>query len=65
LRARCFVVRTDQGRSQIFRKQHFFRGVDNEDQLLQIVRVLGSERFNAYLDAYRIRYKSHSGYLRG
>ncbi|KAJ7349757.1 kinase-like domain-containing protein [Mycena albidolilacea] len=51
--------------AMIFRKQHFFRGVDNEDQLLQIVRLLGSERFDAYLDAYRIRYKSRSGYLRG
>jgi casein kinase II subunit alpha len=64
LRARFFFPGLTKG-AQIFRKQHFFRGVDNEDQLLQIVRLLGSERFDAYLDAYRIRYKSHSGYLRG
>ncbi|KAF8173582.1 kinase-like domain-containing protein [Mycena galopus ATCC 62051] len=43
---------------QIFRKQHFFRGADNEDQLLKIMRVLGTERFDAYLKAYDIPYET-------
>ncbi|KAJ7830957.1 kinase-like domain-containing protein [Mycena leptocephala] len=37
--------------AMIFRKQHFFRGSDNEDQLLKIMRVLGTDRFDAYLKA--------------
>jgi len=28
---------------QIFRKEHFFRGSDNVDQLLRILKVLGAE----------------------
>jgi len=42
----------------IFRKQHFFRGSDNEDQLLKIMRVLGTDRFDAYLKAYDIPFES-------
>ncbi|KAF7321701.1 Protein kinase domain-containing protein [Mycena kentingensis (nom. inval.)] len=44
--------------SMIFRKQHFFRGSSNEDQLLKIMRVLGSDRFDAYLKAYDIPFES-------
>ncbi|KAK6996507.1 kinase domain-containing protein [Favolaschia claudopus] len=44
--------------AMIFRKQHFFRGADNEDQLLKIMRVLGTERFDAYLKAYDIPYET-------
>ncbi|KAJ7801408.1 kinase-like domain-containing protein [Mycena leptocephala] len=44
--------------AMIFRKQHFFRGSDNEDQLLKIMRVLGTDRFDAYLKAYDIPFES-------
>ena len=38
--------------SIIFRKEPFFHGKDNNDQLVKIVRVLGTDSFNAYLDKY-------------
>ncbi|KAJ7224846.1 hypothetical protein B0H12DRAFT_1240800 [Mycena haematopus] len=44
--------------AMIFRKQHFFRGADNEDQLLKILRVLRTERFDAYLRAWDIPYET-------
>lgn len=37
---------------QIFRKEHFFRGRDNEDQLLRILKVLGTDAFERYLEKY-------------
>lgn len=40
--------------SMIFRKETFFHGSDNTDQLLQIINVLGTESFNRYLDKYNI-----------
>ncbi|KAJ7022196.1 kinase-like domain-containing protein [Mycena alexandri] len=40
--------------------QHFFRGSDNEDQLLKIMRVLGTEKFDAYLRAYSITLRERS-----
>ena len=39
---------------QIFRREHFFRGRDNEDQLLKIVKVLGTDDFERYLNTYRL-----------
>lgn len=38
--------------AQIFRKEHFFRGRDNEDQLLRILKVLGTDSFERYLEKY-------------
>ena len=38
--------------TQIFRKEHFFRGRDNEDQLLRILKVLGTDSFERYLEKY-------------
>ncbi|GJE99290.1 casein kinase II subunit alpha [Phanerochaete sordida] len=38
--------------SMIFRKEHFFRGRDNEDQLLRILKVLGTDSFERYLEKY-------------
>lgn len=38
----------------IFRKEPFFRGRDNKDQLVKIVRVLGSEDFMAYAKKYEV-----------
>jgi len=36
----------------IFKKEPFFRGNDNKDQLLKIVRVLGTENLDAWMDKY-------------
>lgn len=44
--------------SQIFRKEHFFRGTDNDDQLLKILQTLGTERFDAYLAKYGIHFET-------
>jgi len=38
--------------AMIFGKEHFFRGRDNEDQLLRIMKVLGTDSFEKYLDKY-------------
>eukprot|EP00931_Biecheleriopsis_adriatica_P007820 TRINITY_DN109073_c0_g1_i1.p1 TRINITY_DN109073_c0_g1~~TRINITY_DN109073_c0_g1_i1.p1 ORF type:complete len:336 (+),score=86.85 TRINITY_DN109073_c0_g1_i1:56-1063(+) len=35
-----------------FRKEPFFAGADNVDQLVKITKVLGSDLLNQYLDAY-------------
>ncbi|XP_055923021.1 casein kinase II subunit alpha isoform X1 [Eupeodes corollae] len=40
--------------SMIFRKEPFFHGHDNYDQLVRIARVLGTEELYAYLDKYNI-----------
>ncbi|KAI0923667.1 hypothetical protein AcW1_006562 [Taiwanofungus camphoratus] len=40
--------------SLIFRREHFFRGRDNEDQLLKILRVLGTDNFEQYLTVYSL-----------
>lgn len=40
--------------SLIFRKEPFFPGKSNTDQLVQIVRVLGSDDFDAYLQKYGV-----------
>merc|ERR1712072_885868 len=39
----------------IFRKEPFFHGHDNTDQLVRIVRVLGSDELEAYLAKYNIK----------
>lgn len=36
----------------MFRREHFFRGRDNEDQLFRIVKVLGNDGFEQYLQKY-------------
>ncbi|KAL6937627.1 hypothetical protein ACO0RG_004143 [Hanseniaspora osmophila] len=38
-----------------FKKEPFFHGTDNIDQLIKIVRVLGSDGLYAYLEKYKIR----------
>ncbi|KAJ1920362.1 Casein kinase II subunit alpha [Mycoemilia scoparia] len=40
--------------SMIFRKEPFFHGHDNHDQLVKIVKVLGTEDFENYLNKYDI-----------
>ncbi|KAJ9177346.1 hypothetical protein P3X46_012577 [Hevea brasiliensis] len=38
----------------IFRKEPFFYGHDNHDQLVKIARVLGTDELNAYLNKYHL-----------
>lgn len=40
--------------SMIFRKEPFFHGYDNYDQLLRIVKILGTSDLYAYLEKYKI-----------
>ncbi|KAK9469139.1 kinase-like domain-containing protein [Lipomyces arxii] len=40
--------------SMIFRKEPFFHGNSNTDQLVKIARVLGTDSLNAYLEKYDI-----------
>ncbi|KAL5988164.1 Homeobox protein HD-6 [Asimina triloba] len=39
---------------RIFRKEPFFYGHDNHDQLVKIAKVLGTDELNAYLNKYRL-----------
>ncbi|VFQ75322.1 unnamed protein product [Cuscuta campestris] len=43
----------------IFRKEPFFYGQNNEDQLVKIAEVLGTEELNAYLHKYHLELDSH------
>ena len=45
---------------QIFRREHFFRGRDNEDQLLKIVKVVGTDELERYLTTYRLYLQAYS-----
>ena len=45
--------------SMIFRKEPFFHGQDNFDQLVVIAKVLGTDDLFAYLDKYDIELDSH------
>lgn len=38
----------------IFRKDPFFHGRDNDDQLVKIAKVLGTDELNAYLNKYHL-----------
>jgi casein kinase II subunit alpha len=44
---------------QIFRKEPFFHGHDNYDQLVKIAKVLGTDELFAYLDKYDIELDPH------
>ncbi|PCH44572.1 kinase-like protein [Wolfiporia cocos MD-104 SS10] len=44
--------------SLIFRREFFFRGRDNDDQLVKIVKALGSECFERYLAKYDLTLRS-------
>lgn len=52
----CAAVRrsTNIYSMQIFRKEPFFHGHDNYDQLVKIAKVLGSEELYEYIDKYKI-----------
>jgi len=49
--------------SMMFRKEHFFRGSDNADQLLKILKVLGTEEFDKYMETYDIEMETDSDAL--
>ncbi|GAU25107.1 hypothetical protein TSUD_157620, partial [Trifolium subterraneum] len=49
----------------IFRKEPFFYGHDNYDQLVKIARVLGTDELNTYLNKYRIELDPHFAALIG
>jgi len=43
----------------IFRKEPFFHGADNYDQLVRIAKVLGTDSLFAYLDKYHLELDPH------
>lgn len=43
----------------LFRKEPFFRGADNRDQLVKIAQVLGTDRFDAWMDKYGMSICTH------
>ncbi|KAK8963325.1 hypothetical protein KSP40_PGU018785 [Platanthera guangdongensis] len=47
----------------IFRKEPFFYGHDNHDQLVKIAKVLGTEELNSYLNKYRLELDPQLGAL--
>ncbi|XP_047321292.1 casein kinase II subunit alpha-2-like [Impatiens glandulifera] len=49
----------------IFRKEPFFYGHDNYDQLVKIAKVLGTDELNTYLNKYRIDLDPHLAALVG
>ena len=58
-----YVSRSGLKQKQIFRKEHFFRGSDNVDQLLKILKVLGTEEFDKYMEKYDIEMETDSDAL--
>ncbi|KAL0664978.1 hypothetical protein Bca4012_101816 [Brassica carinata] len=38
----------------IFRKEPFFYGHDNQDQLVKIAKIPGTDELNAYLNKYQL-----------
>ncbi|KAJ2726799.1 Casein kinase II subunit alpha [Coemansia sp. Benny D115] len=51
--------------SMIFRKEPFFHGHDNEDQLVKIAKVLGTEDLMAYVKKYNITLKAQYSKILG
>merc|ERR1719447_2112218 len=49
----------------VFRKEPFFQGRDNEDQLVKIARVLGTDELFMYLDKYNLELGSRFDDLLG
>ena len=49
----------------IFKKEPFFFGHDNIDQLVKIVRVLGTKDLYVYLDKYNARLNPELDFIIG
>ncbi len=47
----------------IFRKDYFFLGKDNQDQLVEIVNFLGTKGFNKYINRLNIVLEPHLHHL--
>jgi casein kinase II subunit alpha len=45
--------------SIVFRKEPFFHGQDNYDQLVKIAQVLGTDELDVYLDRYGLELSEH------
>ena len=43
----------------IFKKEPFFRGADNYDQLVRIAKVLGTDNLYSYLNKYNLELDQH------
>lgn len=43
----------------VFRKDPFFNGQDNHDQLVKITKVLGTQALDSYLQKYNLKLSSH------
>ncbi|KAG5412396.1 hypothetical protein IGI04_008715 [Brassica rapa subsp. trilocularis] len=51
---KTMTIRWICGALVIFRKEPFFYGHDNQNQLVKIAKVLGTDELNAYLDKYQL-----------
>ncbi|CDO70134.1 hypothetical protein BN946_scf184783.g18 [Trametes cinnabarina] len=49
--------------AMLFRRENFFRGRDNDDQLLKIIKVLGSDDFERYLAKYGLYLQTYDDEL--
>ncbi|KAK0461165.1 kinase-like domain-containing protein [Desarmillaria tabescens] len=49
--------------SMTFRREHFWRGSDNSDQLLRILKTLGTDKFDLYLQKYDINFETENDAL--
>jgi hypothetical protein len=59
------TARSDCPILQIFRKEPFFHGHDNYDQLVKITKVLGTDELYEYIDKYDIQLDSQYDELLG
>ncbi|KAK4360629.1 hypothetical protein RND71_019581 [Anisodus tanguticus] len=60
-----FVDQESSWDTEIFRKEPFFYGHDNYDQLVKIGKVLGTDELNSYLNKYRLELDPHLAALVG
>ena len=49
----------------IFKKEPFFQGHDNYDQLVKIAKVLGTEDLYKYISKYDLTFDTHYNCLLG
>lgn len=56
---RAALAHLPSARRQIFRKEPFFHGHDNYDQLVKIAKVLGTNELFDYLDKYSLELDPH------
>lgn len=54
LRQQHRLISCPPPKNQIFRREPFFHGSDNADQLVKIARVLGTDKLFSYCEKYNI-----------